>query len=145
VLLALWYGLVWLRHRRLPRSTWFYRGAACAGPASVVAVECGWIATEVGRQPWIVYQNMRVSEAVTATRSSTLWIMLGVVIVVYLLTFGSLLAVLLKLRTRWRLADAEGAAGHPVEPPEAGSPYGPRATVPARDAGGAAASEGDRP
>lgn len=145
VLLALWYGLVWLRHRRLPRSKWFYRSSACAGLASVVAVECGWIATEVGRQPWIVYQNMRVSEAVTATRSSTLWIMLGLVIVVYLLTFGSLLAVLLKLRTRWRLADAEQAAGHPEDPPETDSPYGPRATVPARDGGGDAASESDRP
>ncbi|WP_405696286.1 cytochrome ubiquinol oxidase subunit I [Streptomyces sp. NBC_01185] len=145
VLLALWYGLVWLRHRRLPESTWFYRSAACAGLGSVVAVECGWIATEVGRQPWIVYQNMRVSEAVTATRSSTLWIMLGLVIVVYLFLFGSLLAVLLKLRTRWRLADAERASGPSADPPESDGPYGPRATVRAGDGGAAPPSQGGRP
>ncbi|WP_329204972.1 cytochrome ubiquinol oxidase subunit I [Streptomyces sp. NBC_00683] len=145
VLLALWYGLVWLRHRRLPESKWFYGSAACAGLASVVAVECGWIATEVGRQPWIVYQNMRVAEAVTATRSSTLWIMLGVVIVVYVFIFGSLLAVLLKLRTRWRLADAQQAAGRKAEDPETDGPYGPRATVPAGDGavGGSTRSRGE--
>ncbi|WP_405927328.1 cytochrome ubiquinol oxidase subunit I [Streptomyces sp. NBC_00035] len=145
VLLALWYGLVWLRRRRLPASKWFYRSAACAGVASVVAVECGWIATEVGRQPWIVYQNMRVAEAVTSTRSTTLWIMLGLVIVVYVFIFGSLLAVLLKMRARWRLADEQQAAGHPAHAPETDSPYGPRAPVPAGDAtsGGGAAPSGD--
>ncbi|MFD7324133.1 cytochrome ubiquinol oxidase subunit I [Streptomyces sp. NPDC059875] len=149
VLLALWYGLVWLRHRRLPASKWFYRSAACAGVASVVAVESGWIATEVGRQPWIVYQNMRVAEAVTSTRSTTLWIMLGVVMAVYVFLFGSFLVILLKMRTRWRLADEERAAGGAVHAPEADTPYGPRAPVPAGDAPaadrGAAGAEDGRP
>ncbi|MFB6836417.1 cytochrome ubiquinol oxidase subunit I [Streptomyces sp. NPDC056361] len=147
VLLALWYGLVWLRYRRLPASKWFYRSAACAGVASVVAVESGWIATEVGRQPWIVYQNMRVAEAVTFTRSTTLWIMLGVVMLVYVLLFGSFLVILLKMRTRWRLADEQRAAGGPpTDAPEADTPYGPRAPVPAGDApaaSGDAGAEGD--
>ncbi|MGX1672603.1 cytochrome ubiquinol oxidase subunit I [Streptomyces sp. NPDC055400] len=148
VLLALWYGLVWLRHRRLPASKWFYRSAACAGAGSVVAVECGWIATEVGRQPWIVYQNMRVAEAVTSTRSTSLWIMLGAVMVVYVFLFGSFLAVLLKMRTRWRLADElQAVAG--THTPEADIPYGPRASVPAGDAPaagpGAGRSGGDGP
>ncbi|MER6997193.1 cytochrome ubiquinol oxidase subunit I [Streptomyces sp. NPDC000410] len=148
VLLALWYGLVWLRHRRLPASKWFWRSAACAGVASVVAVETGWITTEVGRQPWIVYQNMRVAEAVTSTRSTTLWIMLAVVIVVYAFIFGSFLAVLLKMRTRWRLADEQRLAGHPVAAPETDTPYGPRPPVPAADApdpgDGSASSEDGR-
>ncbi|MFB7370731.1 cytochrome ubiquinol oxidase subunit I [Streptomyces sp. NPDC056222] len=148
VLLALWYGLVWLRHRRLPASKWFYRSAACAGVASVVAVECGWIATEVGRQPWIVYQNMRVAEAVTSTRSTTLWIMLAVVMVVYVFLFGSFLVILLRMRTRWRLADEQRAAGGAVHAPEADTPYGPREPLPAGDApagGGAARAEDGRP
>ncbi|MER7735934.1 cytochrome ubiquinol oxidase subunit I [Streptomyces erythrochromogenes] len=130
ILLALWYAVVWLRHRRLPASKWFWRSAACAGVASVVAVECGWVTTEVGRQPWIVYQNMRVAEAVTATRSTTLWIMFGLVIVVYVFVFGAFLAVLLKMRTRWRIADAQQGAGTPVEAPESDTPYGPRSAVP---------------
>ncbi|MEU6242548.1 cytochrome ubiquinol oxidase subunit I [Streptomyces sp. NPDC047024] len=129
LLLAIWYALVWLRHRRLPASRWFYRGAACAGVASVAAVECGWITTEVGRQPWIVYQNMRVAEAVTSTRSTSLWIMFGVVVVVYVLVFGSLLVVLLKMRARWRIADEHGGP----QAPETDTPYGPR---PATGSGG---------
>ncbi|ROQ35827.1 cytochrome bd-I ubiquinol oxidase subunit 1 apoprotein [Streptomyces sp. PanSC19] len=149
VLLALWYGFVWLRHRRLPASPWFYRAAACAGVGSVVAVECGWIATEVGRQPWIVYQNMRVAEAVTATRSTSLWIMFGVVVLVYVLLFGSFLVILLKMRTRWRLADEQQAAAGTGHPPEHDLPYGPRAPLSPDDVpaagGGVDRLGGDRP
>ena len=39
-----------------------------AGPLSVVALISGWITTEVGRQPWIVYEVMRVDAAVTDLR-----------------------------------------------------------------------------
>jgi cytochrome d ubiquinol oxidase subunit I len=56
--------VVW-RKRRLPSSPWFMRGLALAGPLSLVALICGWITTEVGRQPWIVYEVMRTEEAVT--------------------------------------------------------------------------------
>jgi cytochrome d ubiquinol oxidase subunit I len=62
-------GLVYLvtrvRHRRMPESRWFYRGVVAAGPLSLVALITGWIVTEVGRQPWVVYQFMRTSQAVT--------------------------------------------------------------------------------
>ncbi|MFF4399556.1 cytochrome ubiquinol oxidase subunit I [Streptomyces sp. NPDC001480] len=128
VLLALWYALVRLRRRGLPRSPWFYRCAAVAGVASVVAVECGWITTEVGRQPWIVYQNMRVAEAVTSTRSAALWTMFGLVVVVYVVVFASFLLVLLKMRARWRLADEKDEGEPPGRTPEADTPYGPRST-----------------
>jgi len=64
-LLAVLYFATWLRHRRLPRSTWFYRAVVVAGPLSLVSLIAGWITTEVGRQPWIVYKIMRTSEAVT--------------------------------------------------------------------------------
>jgi cytochrome d ubiquinol oxidase subunit I len=64
-LLGLVYLYVRFRRRRLPRSPWFYRAVVLAGPLSVVALIAGWITTEVGRQPWIVYRVMRTSEAVT--------------------------------------------------------------------------------
>jgi cytochrome d ubiquinol oxidase subunit I len=54
-----------LRRRRLPRSPWFYKALVVAGPLSVVALLAGWITTEVGRQPWVVYGHMRTEEAIT--------------------------------------------------------------------------------
>ena len=49
----------------MPRSRWFYRAVVLAGPLSVVALIAGWVTTEVGRQPWVVYRVMRTEEAVT--------------------------------------------------------------------------------
>ncbi len=54
-----------IRRRRLPESVWFYRALVAAGPLSVVALIAGWVVTEVGRQPWVVYRVMRTSQAVT--------------------------------------------------------------------------------
>jgi len=67
-LLALLSGVhlvTWFRHRRLVASRWFARAVVAAGPLSVVALVCGWVTTEVGRQPWVVYGVMRTSQAVT--------------------------------------------------------------------------------
>src|SRR5437870_13706318 len=63
LLAAIYFG-TWLRYQRLPRSVWFYRAVVAAGPLSLVALIAGWITTEVGRQPWIVYRVMRTSQAV---------------------------------------------------------------------------------
>jgi cytochrome d ubiquinol oxidase subunit I len=54
-----------IRRRRLPESPWFYRAVVVAGPLSLVALIAGWVTTEVGRQPWVVYHIMRTSQAVT--------------------------------------------------------------------------------
>jgi cytochrome d ubiquinol oxidase subunit I len=64
-LLGVWLLAVRIRKRRLPESKWFYRAVALAGPASLVALIAGWVTTEVGRQPWVVYHVMLTSEAVT--------------------------------------------------------------------------------
>jgi cytochrome d ubiquinol oxidase subunit I len=53
------------RRRGLPSSAWFYRVVIAAGPLAVVALIAGWVTTEVGRQPWVVYGVMRTEEAVT--------------------------------------------------------------------------------
>jgi cytochrome d ubiquinol oxidase subunit I len=58
--------VVLVRHRRLPASRWWTWSVIVAGPASVVALLCGWVVTEVGRQPWTVYGVMRTPQAVTA-------------------------------------------------------------------------------
>jgi cytochrome d ubiquinol oxidase subunit I len=63
--LALVVVYVRVRRRRLPDSPWFYRALVLAGPLSLVALVSGWVTTEVGRQPWVVYHVMRTSQAVT--------------------------------------------------------------------------------
>jgi cytochrome d ubiquinol oxidase subunit I len=57
--------VVRIRRRRLPESRWFYRALVAAGPLSVVALIAGWVTTEVGRQPWVVYRVMPTADAVT--------------------------------------------------------------------------------
>jgi cytochrome d ubiquinol oxidase subunit I len=74
--------LTWLRHHRLPRSPWFYRAVMAAGPLSFVALIAGWIVTEVGRQPWIVYEVMRTAQAVT--RADGLDVGFAFLVVVYI-------------------------------------------------------------
>ncbi len=63
--IALISGWLWWRRRQLPDATWFLRSLVLAGPLGFIAIEAGWMVTELGRQPWIIYGVMRTSEAVT--------------------------------------------------------------------------------
>jgi cytochrome bd ubiquinol oxidase subunit I len=62
--LGLWLGLCWWRRHDFPGTRWFLRAVAASGVAAVAAMELGWITTEVGRQPWIVYHVLKVANAV---------------------------------------------------------------------------------
>jgi cytochrome d ubiquinol oxidase subunit I len=64
-LLGVVYLVVRIRRKRLPDSLWFYRALLLAGPLAVVALISGWVVTEVGRQPWVVYRVMPTTAAVT--------------------------------------------------------------------------------
>jgi cytochrome d ubiquinol oxidase subunit I len=64
-LLGIVFLFVRVRRRRLPESAWFYRAVLVAGPLAVLALIAGWVTTEVGRQPWVVYRVMPTAEAVT--------------------------------------------------------------------------------
>jgi cytochrome bd ubiquinol oxidase subunit I len=63
--LGAWFLWSWLRRGRLPETPWFHRALVAAGPLSVAALIAGWVTTEVGRQPWVVYEVMRTEQAVT--------------------------------------------------------------------------------
>jgi cytochrome d ubiquinol oxidase subunit I len=67
-LLGVFFVAVRIRRRRLPESRWFYRALVVAGPLSVVALIAGWVTTEVGRQPWVVYRVMPTADAVTGAK-----------------------------------------------------------------------------
>lgn len=79
-LLGAWFVFTWWRKRSLPQTKWFYRALACSGVLAVIALEAGWIVTEVGRQPWIAYNVMRVSDAVTQADGISILFGFGVVV-----------------------------------------------------------------
>ena len=87
--------VTWLRKRRLPRPKLFYVAVVAAGPLALVALIAGWVTTEVGRQPWIVYQVMRTEQAVTDANG--LEVGYAVLIAVYLSLGGALFWLLRRL------------------------------------------------
>ena len=63
--LAVWSVWLWWKCRQLADHPWLLRALVAAGPLGFVAIEAGWVVTEVGRQPWIIYGVMRTADAVT--------------------------------------------------------------------------------
>ena len=122
-LLSAWYGLSWIFRRRMPASRWFLRAAAASGVLAVIAMEAGWIVTEVGRQPWIVYNIMKVEDAVTG--NTGVWISFGAVVVLYLAVGVTTILVLRGMSRRFRRAGGfidHDAPYAPSAPPEETSP-----------------------
>ena len=97
-LLGVLHLVTWWRRRRFVASRWFHRGVVAAGPLSVVALICGWVTTEVGRQPWIVYHVMRTSQAVTG--ASGIPVGYGTLVVVYIVLAGAVAWILRRLAHR---------------------------------------------
>jgi cytochrome bd ubiquinol oxidase subunit I len=63
-LLASW--VVW-KSRPLSNHKTFLKALVLISPLGFVALEAGWMVTELGRQPWVIYKIMRTSDAVTLT------------------------------------------------------------------------------
>jgi cytochrome d ubiquinol oxidase subunit I len=62
--LGAWLAWSWRRHHNYPTTRWFLRAVTISGAAATLAMELGWVTTEVGRLPWIVYGVLRVANAV---------------------------------------------------------------------------------
>lgn len=118
-LLSAWYGLTWAFRRRMPQSKLFLVVATASGVLSVVTMEAGWVVTEVGRQPWIVYNLMKVENA--ATGNTGVWISFISIVVLYTALGTTLILVLRGMSKRFR------RAGGLTED----SPYSPRPPAPA--------------
>jgi cytochrome d ubiquinol oxidase subunit I len=106
--LAAVFLIVWWRRGRLPASKWFFRAVVAAGPLALVALIAGWITTEVGRQPWIVYDFMRTSSAVTD--AGGLWLVFGSLAAVYLSLLAAVVWMLRRLAARPPEVELEEAA-----------------------------------
>jgi cytochrome d ubiquinol oxidase subunit I len=117
-LLAAWYALSWIFRRDNPRLKLFWWFASGAGVLSILALEAGWVVTEVGRQPWIVYDQYKVKQA--ATENTGVWATFVIVAILYIAVGATLILILRRMSRRWReqqtLAETE-------------VPYGPRAPL----------------
>src|SRR5207253_4457061 len=68
----------------------------CALP--ILAIELGWMVTELGRQPWVIYGNLRTKDAVTTAP----WLNVSFLIfsLVYILLSAALIWLLLQVAHR---------------------------------------------
>jgi cytochrome d ubiquinol oxidase subunit I len=120
--LGLWLAWAWWRRRDIPQTPWFLRAVAVSGLAAVVALESGWIVTEVGRQPWVVYEVMRTKDAVTG--ASGVWVTFSAVLALYTALGVATLLILRTMAHRWRTAEI-GEAEVPYGPSEPAPPPEP--------------------
>ena len=123
LLVGVWAGWEWLRRRRLPPQRPFWMAGAISGVAAIIAMECGWIVTEVGRQPWVVYHLQTTAAA--ATTNGGVVATLGIIVALYAVLGLTTVLIVRQLTRRWRDHDLE----------EVSVPYGP--TPPGRDDVGA--------
>jgi cytochrome d ubiquinol oxidase subunit I len=115
--LVAWFAIAYWRRRDIPKSRLFLWAAASAGVLTYIAIECGWIVTEVGRQPWIVYNTERTTDAVTT--SGNIWVSFTVIAVVYVAIGIGTIRVLRAMSRRWHRQEADDAS----------VPYGPPAAL----------------
>jgi cytochrome d ubiquinol oxidase subunit I len=116
LLFGLWAAWTGWRRRRWPRPRLFWALGAISGLAAVVAMECGWLVTEEGRQPWVVYGLQTTAQA--ATTNGGVLTSLSIVIVMYAVIGTATIAILRMLSRRWRRDDRDDASV-PYGPPRA--------------------------
>ncbi len=75
----------------------FLRFAVAMGPAGIIAMLAGWMTTEIGRQPWVVYGVMRTADAASHHSALTLSVSLLVFVLLYCAVFGTGISYLLKV------------------------------------------------
>jgi cytochrome d ubiquinol oxidase subunit I len=136
LMLLLGLGGAWFRWRgQLYERRLFLCFAVAMGPAGIIALLAGWMTTEIGRQPWVVYGVMRTADAVS--RHSALAVSAGLLVFVlgYCAVFGTGICYLLKLVARGpdRGTGTPGTGSHPspARPLSAAPDIDPAATGPA--------------
>ncbi len=110
--LGLW-GL-WARWRgHLYEARWLHRAQVLMAPSGLVAVIAGWITTEVGRQPYVVYGEMLTAEAASPLGAQAVAASLVAFVVIYFLVFGAGVLYILKLMSHEPKPDEKGESAEP--------------------------------
>jgi cytochrome d ubiquinol oxidase subunit I len=128
-LFSVWYFATWLFRKDMPTSKFFLICASSAGVLSVITMEAGWVVSEVGRQPWIVYNRMKVDDAATA--NTGVWITFILVTLLYTALGATAIYVLHSMS--WRFGRSMESGSQP-DLDEHDVPYGPAAPIERVDA-----------
>jgi cytochrome d ubiquinol oxidase subunit I len=114
-LLGVFYLFVRIRRRRLPVSKWFYWAVVAAGPAATVALIAGWVTTEVGRQPWVVYHVMTTAQSVTG--ATGIPVGYTALVITYIAVAGAMVWILRRLaRSPLHLPGADAPPDSTLQP-----------------------------
>jgi cytochrome d ubiquinol oxidase subunit I len=98
LMIALGFWSLWLRRGgQMYRKRRFLKAAVTMGPAGLLAVLAGWITTEVGRQPWVVYGVLRTADAASPHAVAPVALTLALFVVSYFFVFGVGFAYVLRL------------------------------------------------
>jgi cytochrome d ubiquinol oxidase subunit I len=125
LMLALGFWSLWARWRgSLYRSRALLRSAVMMGPAGLIAILAGWITTEAGRQPWVVYNVMRTADGVSVHDVTQLGISLALFVLVYFVLFGAGTIYVLRILAHGPAEQAAEAQprGGPGQPHQPGRP-----------------------
>lgn len=120
---------------RLHDWTWLHRFALLMGPSGFVAVIAGWVTTEVGRQPWVIYGVLRTKDAVSPIATPGVTGSLIAFVIVYFAVFAAGTLYILKLM-------AHAPAPHESDPARA--PVRSAGITPAPAAAGEGATDMER-
>jgi len=105
-------GLYLLYRRRLEQTSWYLRLLTYSAPLPILASELGWVAAEVGRQPWIVQGELRTVDAVSASvPAGQIGITLAIFILIYALLFVAWIRIVSYLIARGPTTAAHVAEG----------------------------------
>jgi cytochrome d ubiquinol oxidase subunit I len=105
---------LWARwKRRLFDDRGLHRFALVMAPSGLVAVIAGWVTTEVGRQPYVVYGLMRTAEAASPIGASAVATSLIAFVVIYFAVFGTGIIYMLRLMAHPPEAGERGPEAEP--------------------------------
>lgn len=107
LVVAVWYGATRWRYRTIgfahPGGRWLLLALVVCAPLGYIALQAGWVVTEVGRQPWVIYRVMRTADAVTPEPH------VAGSLALFTLLYAALLVILAVFLRRLARGDQEGA------------------------------------
>jgi cytochrome d ubiquinol oxidase subunit I len=110
-------GLVLFLKKRLFDTRWFQYWCMAMAPAGFIAVLAGWFVTEIGRQPFIVFNVMRTAEAVSPLDGAPIAISLAAFVFTYGFVFGAGSYYIVKLIRKGPDTEEDLYGSHGVKEP----------------------------